>query len=505
MAEPAKIIASQRLQVPTQTFYLRAADPSLDAALASKYGGLDNRFYDTGDILVHDGTKFVKVSVENIGDILITDSTKSVGVKWSSQLTQNINDINTLNVQKTNMQNNIDTLNTESTSINDLINLIIFDKQQIQNKINALYLVVQDQSTEINNLDILLDNLQTDTDNSNVTLNDIQSGIAAIDLRVSNVENQYLTNVNTINSINNTITITQTNVSNLSVTSTATTNKIINGNFTIWQRGDTFGPAINTKNYLTADRWHHSTGHGGQLTSSKVLVDTTTEGIVNGLLINLTGNTSQFTLSQFIENVYSIRAGQVTISIFLIANSNCNIGLTILQNFGSGGDPDITVSTTTFAVTTTITKFIYTFTMPSVLSKNIGSNSYVKIMLSGSTWDNIIMSRFQVQESNTAMDFEERSYNFDLDLCQRYYETGYDTFNGYASSNQEITIAHQYNIEKRIIPTVTVSNSSQSNFSIINGIGALNNKISGSTTRIKSNQNGYGSFINLYTADAEFY
>ena len=51
---------------------------------------------------------------------------------------------------------------------------------------------------------------------------------------------------------------------------------------------ESFGPLLNTSSYITADRWHHSIGHGGLLSSSKSQV-TLGSRIVNSLKINLTG------------------------------------------------------------------------------------------------------------------------------------------------------------------------------------------------------------------------
>lgn len=504
MSEPAKTLDSQPLREPDRTLFLTPTDPSLDAPLPSNYGGLDYRMYNTGETLFHDGTVFHKIGIENIGDILITDSTRNAGVKYTSKLTTNINHINTLNIDKVDIQSDINTLNSESSSIGPLITLIAFDKQQLQNKINSLSLAILDQINNISNINILITNLQILINNSNITLDDLLDGISTLNTRISNVENQYILNNTAISNLASIIALTQNTVLSLSITSTVALNKLINSDFMIWQRRETYGPGIlNTPDYITADRWHHSASSGGLLTSQKTAV-TTPEGVLNGLKINITGNSSPFILSQFLEGVDHC-IGDMTLQLYLVADSNLTLTINIYQNFGSGGDPEVLVTTANFNVTTTVTQFSHQYTLPNINSNNIGPNSYIKLSISGSTWNNVILSRIQIHESHGILEFEERTYDYEFELCKRYYEIGFSTYSGYSNMNESTPVTFQYKTKKRIIPNIFITPISQLNYTNISGIGPINTVRTGSLYRTKSNVSNFGSFVSKWASDAEIY
>lgn len=502
-AKPATVIGSQALQIPELTIYLRQTDPTLDLPLSAAYGGLDNRRYNNGDFLVHDGTAFQVLSITNAGDILQIDTSKPTGVKWSSDLVTALNSMEYFNSQKPVLQNQIDNLNDQSLSIGIALTSMILDKQQLQNNITSLTLYVKGQETDITDITTSLISLNTSIQDTIITINNLQSGLDAINIRINNVNTGYTNNIGSITTLSNIISQSQTNLQNQQLTATGGINKMINGDFQIWQRGTAFSTGINITNYLTADHWYHSIGHNGQLTSSQVLVTLPDSTVVNGIQLNVTGNSSAFSFGQFIEDVRSL-VGTMTISFFIKAASNTTLTFSVVQSFGVGGSANVTVVSTNINVTTSITNYVNTFTFPSLTGKTIGTGSSIKILLTGSTWSNVQICRVQLQQGSTNLTFEEKPYNLDLKLCQRYYETGMSQYAGYIDSNQTGTVSSQFSVVKYNIPTVTVTAVSQSQFTTTVSTGLVNQQ-SITTTRVKTNTTSFGSFVNSWIAESEIF
>lgn len=503
---------SQALQQPQQTIYLSQTNPTLNLPLSSAYGGLDNRKYNTGDFLVNTGgpnATFIILSITNAGDIMVVDTTQTAGVKWSSALSVVLSNIEYYNSQKLGIQNNINLLNDEYLSIGVAISSINIDTSQLQNNIASLNLYIAGQQDSIANITSNLVGLTISIDDTVITINNLQAGLDAINTRVTNVNNTYLTNITTISNLSNIISQSQTNLANQQLTSTGTINQLTNGNFTVWQRATSFGPASNTNPYLTADRWYHSITHGGILTSSQILVtipDTSGE-VYNGLLLNVTSNPNNFYIGQLIEGVSSL-IGTMTISIWLQASISTTLTLTVTQHFGIGGSPDIVTFIDNNVTFSTPYNYINTFTLASTSSKTIGYGSYISIILSGPTWTNVVICRVQLQYGSTSLTFDERQYQTELLICKRFYETGTHVYGGYIDGNQIGYTSSQYNVIKYSGPyglNININPVSQSAFTLTSAIGLINTTRSISSSRVKTNVTGYGSFVNSFTTDAEIY
>ena len=500
------IVGSQALLDPTQIIYLRQTDPTLDIPLGSAYGGLDNRMYNTGDFLVNNGSTFIILPLDNSGDILEVDLTRPIGVKWSSDLSVALSNIEYYNTQKLVIQNNINLLNDEYLSLGVNLSSIALDEQQLQNDITSLTLYVTGQQESITSIATALISLNISINDTIITINNLQAGLNAINIRVGAVNTSYNSNITTITNLSNIINQSSTNLQNQQLTATGTINRLTNSNFTIWQRGTVFGPANNTNNYLTADRWYHCNTHGGILSSSQTLVTLADNTVVTGLLLNVTGNTSNFFVAQLIENVQSL-LGTMTISIWLQAAVSTSLVFNVVQSFGVGGSPDVVVFTDTINFTN-ITNYVSTFTFPSISGKTINSGSYIKIMFTSMNWTNVAICRMQLQNGSSNLTYEEKEFQVDLLICQRYYESGTHIYAGYIDSNQVAYNVTQYNVEKYAAvrsPVVTIIPVTQSLFTTIAGIGPINNTKTISSSRQKTNVTSFGSFKNTFITDAEIY
>ena len=183
-------------------------------------------------------------------------------------------------------------------------------------------------------------------------------------------------------------------------------NKIINGDFGIWQRGTSF-----TTNYAyTADRFiPYFAGAGASQTISQ---QTLTPGSISNyesqyfmrnIVVAGTDTTNnQNTIIQYIENVQTL-TGQVTVSFWAKANSGTpKIGVGLQQNFGSGGSAGILLNGQSATISTSWARYSFTFALPSISGKTIGAGSSIASVLYFSAGSvNATYAGFNALQSNT--------------------------------------------------------------------------------------------------------
>jgi hypothetical protein len=225
-------------------------------------------------------------------------------------------------------------------------------------------------------------------------------------------------------------------------------NKLMNGNFDIWQRGVTTSTI--SHQYL-ADRWDSYAG--GTLVARVYSKSVFTLGQTavpgepsNYATINITNGgdatNGNVQLLQHIENVRTLAGKKVTLSFWAKATSALKLGVAYTQGFGSGGSPSVDVSASTGVVTlsTNWTKYVQTFTLPSISGKTVGTDgeqtSFTKIQFFMSAGTALVaiaptvgvqtgtfdFAQVQVELGDTATDFESRPYQVELAMCQRYYQ-----------------------------------------------------------------------------------
>ena len=161
-------------------------------------------------------------------------------------------------------------------------------------------------------------------------------------------------------------------------------NKIINGDFTINQRGFTSNTTTLSFNF---DRWFQS--NGGTTGTLTVTPQTFTPGAApiagyegSTFLQGITASgASADTVAVFqhkIEDVRTLAGQTMTFSFFARATTGTpKIGLEISQNFGTGGSPSATVMTSLGAVTisTSWARYSLTLAVPSISGKTLGTTN----------------------------------------------------------------------------------------------------------------------------------
>ena len=238
-------------------------------------------------------------------------------------------------------------------------------------------------------------------------------------------------------------------------------NRIINGGFDVWQRGTSF--TANTP-IFTADRWL-ITHTGTALTASYTRQD------ANGVwgsakyyirLARTAGSgMTQHSFTQRIEGVETLQNGKATFSFDCRdITGERTIGVRLVQNFGSGGSADVTITSQTVSIPSGSTpqRRSVTFDIPSIVGKTIGTSDYLALIIDLPLDGNfqIDLTNAQLEIGSVATSFERRTFGLELALCQRYYEVGELTFYFTPwSSSSLVYFPVVFTVQKRATPTVT--------------------------------------------------
>lgn len=274
-------------------------------------------------------------------------------------------------------------------------------------------------------------------------------------------------------------------------------NKIINGDFDIWQRGGSFSAVS-----YTADRWRISFGGGG---TNSVIVNKQTHGIwqtsVPGIpqyyasanVLASSGTSDCYAvLAQKIEGVRTLAGKTATITFYAKADSNKSISIELAQHFGTGGSASLYgIGSTKFSLSTTWQKFMLVLNVPSIAGKVIGSTPTdcldVIFWLSSGTdfnsrtgapsplgvqtgiFDISHVSIVEGDASNELDPFSARHTQQELALCQRYaYAVPRLIMAGYGTAGAWVYCYRAHPVTMRRTPTVSVSIASPTNMS---GVG----------------------------------
>jgi len=208
-------------------------------------------------------------------------------------------------------------------------------------------------------------------------------------------------------------------------------NKIINGDFGIWQRGTSFS---NPNGVYTADRWY--CGYDGSGSTRTISQQTFTAGTapVAGyegtyflrIATTVAGSGQTYAnLYQPIEDVRAFAGQTITLSFWAKADSSRTLTPTYGQSFGTGGSSAVYGSFSALNLTTSWQRFSTTVTLPSISGKTIGTNSQLQINLTFplNAVSTIDFWGVQVEAGSVATPFTTATGTLqgELAACQRYY------------------------------------------------------------------------------------
>jgi len=283
-------------------------------------------------------------------------------------------------------------------------------------------------------------------------------------------------------------------------------NRIINGDFAIWQRGTTFTFVTNIFSY-TADRWSTENKTDGQFTVSKSILNGK-----NALRITVDTPPTDLTLNKYWhgfqykfegQHLYdlAIQGKNITLSFWFNSNiageySVCMRNFTYVGQTGIFDDTKIDCYVTTFNYTTPNTPqkveitipLNHTWTTQPVNDNKLGfilviaflnQGDYVTSStnqwLSGvnklttptavnwasATGNFIEIAEVQLEEGDVATEFEHVPYDIQLLRCMRYYEKA---FNPNEMAHGRLVVVGltrsfpyiPFKVQKRTTPTIRI-------------------------------------------------
>jgi hypothetical protein len=262
-------------------------------------------------------------------------------------------------------------------------------------------------------------------------------------------------------------------------------NKIINGDCNINQRNFSSGTA--TGQYIL-DRFQDD-GTGGTITTSIQQFTPGTAPVAGyeakQFMRTITATQSAAghydSLTQAIEDVRTLAGQTVTVSFWAKAASGTpNIGISLSQNFGSGGSASIISSAAVQTITTSWARYSFTLNLPSISGKTIGTSSFVKLYIFVSVGSTIQSFGYpavglqnntfdvwgvQVEAGSVATAFQTATGTLqgELAACQRYLPAiaavNGELFTGQAYTGTQAIVPCIFPVTPRVAPTGITVNS----------------------------------------------
>jgi hypothetical protein len=220
-------------------------------------------------------------------------------------------------------------------------------------------------------------------------------------------------------------------------------NVIRNGDMQIAQRGD--GPF--TTNGYTVDGWQNNTSKT-QTTNRVVPIPGVSGWALSSLVTGQSVASDYCQLYQRIEDVMLLSGKTVTVSFKAKAASGTpKISANLIQNFGNGGSPEVSVKLPPVTLSTFWASYSITGSIPSVAGAVLGISHYLRLSLwmsAGSDYagsysdvglqnNTFYITDVQLEEGPVATPFERLPVQQQLAWCQRYFQRIKSVETSYAS------------------------------------------------------------------------
>ncbi len=251
---------------------------------------------------------------------------------------------------------------------------------------------------------------------------------------------------------------------------TAGKNKIINGDFGIWQRGTSFS----TSGAYCADRFLTNTDASFTLSQQTFTPGTAPVSGYEGqyfLRWAKSAGGSFLDLAQRIEDVRTFAGQTITLSFWAkVSSGTASVEPYYVQDFGTGGSGAVAGALTAQTINTSWARYSFNLAVPSVSGKTIGTSSRLQIsplrILTASAVTADIWG-VQIEAGSTATAFQTASGSIqgELALAQRYYyqvggAIGVNPANGHYYSNTNAYLTTPFPVTMRTSPSVTITNTS---------------------------------------------
>jgi hypothetical protein len=262
--------------------------------------------------------------------------------------------------------------------------------------------------------------------------------------------------------------------------SVGTKNKLLNGDFDIWQMATT----QNVAGYGSADRWYMDIVSSTNTVTQEFFTLGQTAVPYNPTFYHrstvVTGGLagSLARIEQRIENVRTLSGSTAMLSFWAKADAPKSIAVEFLQHFGTGGTPSATVEqlgVIKLSITASWAKYTVPVTLPSITGKTLGTGNNDRLAVrfwydAGSNFNGntnslgnqsgtFDIAQTQLEPGITATAFEQIPYETKLALCQRHLESTLpfqDTEFWVTGTVGAYYVIHiPFHVRKRAIPTVT--------------------------------------------------
>jgi len=243
-------------------------------------------------------------------------------------------------------------------------------------------------------------------------------------------------------------------------------NKIINGDFAIWQRGTSF--TLTSGDVYTADRWQAKRS-GANLTVSRqsfTLGAAPVAGYESQYFMRVAATTADdnWGVDQSIEDVRTFAGQTITISFWAKADTARTLNVYTSQDFNAptGGSAAVTSAADTKTLTTSWQRFTSTVTLASIAGKTLGTGATLLNILFrhpvNSTGQFDIWG-VQVEYGAKASPFQTASGNSpqaELAMCQRYYQVIGSGAAGGADLADRVAVGSSFLVSMRSVPTLAL-------------------------------------------------
>lgn len=255
-------------------------------------------------------------------------------------------------------------------------------------------------------------------------------------------------------------------------------NLLINGNFDIWQRGDS-GSVSAASAVYAADRWMVFVPEG--VTAQWAKIPFVLGAGFNGASWALSASYSEGVLGsnvrQRIEGVETGSGSTLTVSFYMKSTVNQTCTVVLRQVFGTGGNVSADVDHfQDIDVTSEYKQHVASFNLSSVLGKTKGynKNDYIELIIVSkvAVAHTVVVASAQLEIGGVATDFDSHCPQQELTLCQRYFEKTFSqhiapvdgvdisgslisvVFEGQSGSSSQPVSSWQFKVEKRSTPSI---------------------------------------------------
>ena len=199
-------------------------------------------------------------------------------------------------------------------------------------------------------------------------------------------------------------------------------NKIINGNFDIWQRGDNFSSS--SVNEWSADRFRTEGYSLSSTISRQTFIANQTDVPQYPRYYCRVATSSAVSAGQYwafqqrIEAPQNISYGTYTLSFWIRCTTGSLDAGAFKYGFGSFNE-----WSSSPALSTTWTKLTHTHTISSFDASDYVSIYLIYLTNSSPSSLSVDIAQVQVEEGSVPTPFEHRPYGVELALCQRYFQS----------------------------------------------------------------------------------